>query len=192
MSVLLVEHPDAAEALDVLRSLGKWDAPEPIGVTEHMTIVDGSRMVPLTEVVAGYLPRAQGKELFDALPIDLLRGAVGHAVARATVHLGNEYLNDEQRRAVRAEIDALEAALSLREQRDRIAADLADMERIGAMTVEEPPVCEHDKVFSRDVLCSMPPQYPWICRKCKARGADYGSIDDNGEDYNRLAREAKQ
>lgn len=46
--------------------------------------------------------------------------------------------------------------------------------------------CEHEKVYAGHVLTSDPPQHPWICRKCNARGADRsGSLRDEQE-YNRL------
>jgi hypothetical protein len=124
MSVLLVEHTDAAEALDVLRSLDKHDHPEPVGFAEHMTIVDDSRVAPLAEIVAGYLDRAHGKALFDTLPIGVLRAAVAHTAGT----------DDAPKRYPGGK--ALREALFLREQRDRIAADLAVLEKIGAMTVE--------------------------------------------------------
>ena len=32
-------------------------------------------------------------------------------------------------------------------------------------------VCNHDKVYSREILTSYPPQQPWVCRKCGAKGS---------------------
>jgi hypothetical protein len=192
----VIEHPDLAEALAVFALLEPLYV-EPVCSSETMVVYCGHDVERLAVVVGRHLLETWGKDaparpsLFDGVPIAVLRDAVEY---RASWYdeIAREFSGKPGAEDNAANARALREALFLREQRDRIAADLADMERIGAMTVEEPPVCEHDKVFSRDVLCSMPPQYPWICRKCKARGADYGSIDDNGEDYNRLAREAKQ
>jgi hypothetical protein len=46
-------------------------------------------------------------------------------------------------------------------------------------------LCEHDKCFAPFVLTSDPPQYPWVCRRCGARGTDRGASRDAGE-YGRL------
>ena len=50
--------------------------------------------------------------------------------------------------------------------------------------------CKHDKVYANYTLTSEPPQYPWICRKCKERGTDRGD-PITPSDYDRLVREAK-
>lgn len=59
----------------------------------------------------------------------------------------------------------------------------------GAEAADEPATpapCEHEKVYAGHFLTSNPPQHPWICRKCNARGADRsGSLRDEQE-YNRL------
>lgn len=35
-----------------------------------------------------------------------------------------------------------------------------------------PVECDHNKVYSDHVLCTAPPQYPWICSKCGKQGID--------------------
>lgn len=33
--------------------------------------------------------------------------------------------------------------------------------------------CEnHDKVYANYILCSSPPQQPWVCKKCGEQGTD--------------------
>jgi hypothetical protein len=49
--------------------------------------------------------------------------------------------------------------------------------------------CDHDKCYSPYVLTSNPPQYPWICRKCKVEGRDVGVPFHNGEEYARLKKQ---
>jgi len=45
-------------------------------------------------------------------------------------------------------------------------------------------LCDHDKVYSNTVTCSLPPKCPWICRKCGAEGVDtLGTFPD---EYTRL------
>lgn len=36
--------------------------------------------------------------------------------------------------------------------------------------------CIHDKCYSLKLLCSIPPQVEWICRKCDKEGFD--SLED--------------
>lgn len=48
--------------------------------------------------------------------------------------------------------------------------------------------CEHDKVYAPYALMTNPPQYPWVCRKCKRQGFDRGEYHDSSE-YHRLIRE---
>jgi hypothetical protein len=47
-------------------------------------------------------------------------------------------------------------------------------------------MCVHDKCYAGYVLASNPPQHPWVCRKCGAKGVDRGSYYDYSE-YDRLA-----
>lgn len=59
----------------------------------------------------------------------------------------------------------------------------------------KPPtkVHQHDKVYANTMLASYPPQIPWVCRECLAKGADrveYG--DTNNHEYNELLRKAEQ
>lgn len=55
-------------------------------------------------------------------------------------------------------------------------------------------VCGHDKVYSDTVLCSYPPQYPWICRHCGLKGVDISGVLRPTETYDdvvkRFAKEA--
>jgi len=48
------------------------------------------------------------------------------------------------------------------------------------MDREEQKICEHEKVYANEIMCSNPPQRKWICRKCGTEGVDVdnGSIDD--------------
>lgn len=47
--------------------------------------------------------------------------------------------------------------------------------------------CQHEKVYAGHVLTSSPPQRPWICRKCKTRGADsVRGGDSDWSEYHRL------
>lgn len=43
-------------------------------------------------------------------------------------------------------------------------------------------MCKHEKIYSNEVLTSMPPQHPWICKKCGKRGTDIGGIYENSYD----------
>jgi hypothetical protein len=50
--------------------------------------------------------------------------------------------------------------------------------------------CEHDKVYGDHILTSNPPKYPWICRKCKARGNDIGAGTGERGEYEKVLRAA--
>jgi hypothetical protein len=53
---------------------------------------------------------------------------------------------------------------------------------------EEKTNCNHDKVYANYALTSNPPQYPWVCRKCGAKGIDQGQYYNYGE-YDRIVKE---
>jgi len=48
---------------------------------------------------------------------------------------------------------------------------------------EEQATCEHKKVYSSSVLCSFPPQYPWICSECGLEGVDRGTLPPRSLTY---------
>ena len=33
--------------------------------------------------------------------------------------------------------------------------------------------CKHEKTYADYVLPSLPPQYPWACKKCGEKGTDF-------------------
>ena len=134
----LVEHGDAAEALSVLKTLEEHGGPDAVAFGD-MTIVERESAPrdrrTLPDVVSGHLFQTWGanaqiqRAVFDKLPLVVLRAAVEHlAVCYERETCTNGWHAEAARR--------LREALFLREQRDRIAADLAEMEQIGSMTVE--------------------------------------------------------
>jgi hypothetical protein len=144
LGLVLIEHDNRDEALSILAALE--DGPSPVVVADGGEVVDVKHyeIQPLSAVVGRFLcatwlsgqPVCQ--DLFDALPLPVLRAAVEHRAGEcesAAADLSKR-LTDYQRELLRRSAITLRDALFLREQRDRIAADLADMERIGAMTVE--------------------------------------------------------
>lgn len=130
----VAEHPDLAEALATFALVEPRDGPDLIAYAETATMHGRFTPEPLAHAISGYLLTTYGaraphrKDLFDDLPIGVLRAAVEHQAAhyeeQAQRYNPKENLGTAKR---------LREALFLREQRDRIAADLADMERIAAM-----------------------------------------------------------
>ena len=59
------------------------------------------------------------------------------------------------------------------------------------MTDEQPgeaaEACEHDKCFASFLLASMPPQRPWVCRRCGVKGSDRVGVYIDDE-YERLTK----
>ena len=53
--------------------------------------------------------------------------------------------------------------------------------------MEDKKQCKHEKVYSNEILCSMPAQYPWICKKCGFKGIDKDEFIDNHE-YKQLKK----
>lgn len=51
--------------------------------------------------------------------------------------------------------------------------------------------CKHDKVYSNECYATLPPKYPWICRKCLTRGIDTGSYVITNE-YDILIKKKKK
>lgn len=129
----LLEHGNAEEALVVLRTLSDHNGPDVVAFGD-MTIVEREtcprERTTLPEVVSGHLFTTWGanatiqQALFDALPLSVLRAAVEDLAGR--------YERDGQSWRVDA-ARLLREALFLREQRDRIATDLTNMERIAAL-----------------------------------------------------------
>ncbi len=132
-TVGVVEHPDEQEALAVFALLGPLGGPDVVATAEQVTLHGDRTAESLPGLVKGYLQydRGRAQPLFDSLPIEVLRAAVALGVA------DNEFAGATSGMAERAR--QLREALFLREQRDRIAADLADMERIGAMVANDAP-----------------------------------------------------
>lgn len=130
-ALTLVEHDDEEEALAVLRILEEQGGPEPVCSASAFTMLDETASTrPLVSVVEESLAcrhEATQKSLFERLPLTVLRGAVDSLACK--YEAGATTVSHEWGRLLRE-------SLFLREQRDRIAVDLADMERIGAMTVE--------------------------------------------------------
>ena len=128
----LLEHDNAEEALSVLRMLEEHDGPDVVAFGEMIIVEreDNARhRRSLAEVVSGHLFETWGRNakirqvLVDALPLGVLRATVADLAERFERD-GAAWRVDSARR--------LREALFLREQRDRIAADLADLERIAA------------------------------------------------------------
>jgi hypothetical protein len=134
--VLLIEHDDEAEALAALKLL-EPAGPEIVCTATTYTLCDQAPSTLLT-VLGGYLHFEPHRwVLFEKLPTALLRAVVEQlAVANEKAADSPLYQGNWQSDDLRSKARDLREALFLREQRDRIAADLADMERIGAMTVE--------------------------------------------------------
>mgnify|MGYP001561538924 CR=1 FL=1 len=49
---------------------------------------------------------------------------------------------------------------------------------------------EHNKVYSKLILTSYPPQYPWICSECGEEGIEQGMLPEY--DYDDLKRKFKK
>jgi hypothetical protein len=52
---------------------------------------------------------------------------------------------------------------------------------------KEKKECNHDKVYSDCILTSLPPMFPWICRKCGAKGSERGK--NIMSEYNKIEKE---
>lgn len=138
-------HDDAAEGqavFDVLAA-AKRSILLLAMAPEATVVAKGFAVRPLHEVVSGFLfewadlvPRIN-PQVFDALPLNILRAAVEHGAAVFQQESDQPWLMGNQRERALAQAQALRDALFLREQRERIAADLAEMERIAAMKVED-------------------------------------------------------
>ncbi len=140
-SLSIVEHHDEAEVLAVLALLEEYGGPDLVASGADMKIHGERQVCALAEVVSAYLMASAEKvrqPLFDALRVGLLRDAVEHAAGQCdrNILIAKDRKDARWAASLEAQANALRGALFLREQRDRIAADLAEMERIGAMTVE--------------------------------------------------------
>lgn len=129
----VIEHPNGEEALAVLALLDPLGGPDVVATAEQVVLRGDRTVESLPGLVKGYLQYGQDRaqSLFDSLPIEVLRAATALAVA------DNEFSGALSQHTERAR--QLRDALFLREQKDRIAADLADMERIAAMSVDAAP-----------------------------------------------------
>ncbi len=52
--------------------------------------------------------------------------------------------------------------------------------------------CTHiDKVYGNAILCSLPPQRNWICRKCGERGTDTIVTLADYDEYGKIVKQFK-